>query len=745
MSEVIKEDSSKIDVTESDLSNALPQIIEKTHPGARIVSFEKLSAGRVNDLYEVCISNPDKNLVLRLRTIKDYHYEHGVLKDRMMQGLLHGTVRTPEIYQEDNSRTILPCELTLMELIDGEVLSERDMTGDEARRSGEVLASIHSVTFDNFRSFNQESREGTDNWRVFFEQKVQQCLIELYKNDPELAQVAESFFESRMSQIPVEALPVLNHHDYHGGNLIKTPEGDIAVIDWDYASIGVPEIDFPKIRHLNFRSILALYESFLDGYRSKKGNFDKDFFERLKIYEALWLLRAYLFESTHENIDPDYFPESSYYKTEFLKIAGDNSETKTTIDRTKIQLLEALEEAGEYIFSTGLNDTGSQLFRSSMVVGMAKLHYLQEKLGIKRRAIFISTPDENPLRRQVDWLGGFAYGGKLVWGNGDLDLMVLNTKPNGCGMLVGKVDDVDFDVLEEKLKSLLGTHPSITTLRGDHIDVEWDFNLGNHFIDVFDIFDYETGEQQPYKVVIVHSDAPEMKEKNQGGMGLYYNQDNPELHRLMKKLKTPFGDVYYLTGQDAEQYLQLVGVVRDFAERKRDYVFNYLFRDGEMIMNRSHQTLINRNQIVLGAYHVPEGDNTLFPVTTNVDEASYLVRGRPSLTDDVIDGLGFKPRAKQFSVEHQLRTANVIPHGAGYTFPSLDHVTGFDIQSDNQIVPTALFKGSAERVPLTSIREIPYNYRGKEVIDKSVSLETLQVVYRLKLLWVLTKDGITRK
>lgn len=72
-------------------------------------------------------------------------------------------------------------------------------------------------------------------------------------------------------------------------------------------------------------------------------------------------------------------------------------------------------------------------------------------------------------------------------------------------------------------------------------------------------------------------------------------------------------------------------------------------------------------------------------------------------------------------------------------------ITGFDIQNGNQIVPTGRFKGNPNPVPLTSIREIPYRYRGREVLDKSVSLETLQVAYRLKLLWVLTKDGITRK
>ena len=743
MSEISREDDSRIDIAADALAVAIKKIIASVFPEAEILKFGKFSTGRVNDLYEICIVNPEKRLILRLRTLKDYHYEQGVLKEGMVKELLRERIRMPEIYVEENSREILPCEFTLMELIEGDVLSQREMTGEEAEKTGLTLAAIHKINFESFRTFDRQ-RGGTNNWQDFFKKKVDSCLQQLYKYDPELAQIADSFFGNNISRVPVAAKPVLNHHDYHGGNLIKIPDGNIAVIDWDYASIGVPEIDFSKIKHLNFRNNPALYGSFLRGYQNINGDFEKGFFERLKIYEALWLLRAYMFESTHENTDPEYFPESSYYKDEFLKIANDNSTASVVVKKTRTQLLTALEDASEHIFSTGLNDTGSALFRSSMTIGIAKLHYLQEKLGIRSRAIFISTPDENPLRRRVDWLGGFAYGGKLIWGDGDLDIVILNTKPNGCGMLVGNVNDVDFAELEKGIKDLLNSTPALTTLKGDKIDVQWDFNVGNHFIDIFDVYTHETGEKQAYKIVIIHSDAPELKGANQGGMGLYYNKENPDLHRIMKRLRTPFGEVCYLTGQDTGQYVQLADVARDFAQRKREHAFNYLFRDGEVVTNRSHQTLINGNQIVLGAYHVPEGDKTLFPITTNQDEESYLVRGQTSFDDKTIDELGFGSRAKRLGAEKHLRTANIIPHGSGYLFPTIDRVTGFDIQADDQIVPIAAFRGG-EQKSLNSIREIPYRYRGKEVVDKSLSIRSLQITHRLKLLWTLTQEGISVK
>ena len=44
-----------------------------------------------------------------------------------------------------------------------------------------------------------------------------------------------------------------------------------------------------------------------------------------------------------------------------------------------------------------------------------------------------------------------------------------------------------------------------------------------------------------------------------------------------------------------------------------------------------------------------------------------------------------------------------------------------------------------------NLRELPYRYRGKEVIDKSVDIGTLEVAFRLKLLAVLNKDGFAKK
>ncbi len=94
---------------------------------------------------------------------------------------------------------------------------------------------------------------------------------------------------------------------------------------------------------------------------------------------------------------------------------------------------EFLSQAEKHIFSMGLGDSGSKLCKANMKYGLAKIHYWQESSGITPKATFISTPDMTVTRNVNRWRAGFGYGGKISWGKGDEEIIVLNTKPNACG------------------------------------------------------------------------------------------------------------------------------------------------------------------------------------------------------------------------------------------------------------------------------------------------------------------------
>jgi hypothetical protein len=99
-----------------------------------------------------------------------------------------------------------------------------------------------------------------------------------------------------------------------------------------------------------------------------------------------------------------------------------------------------LQRATEHIFSTGLDDSGARLGLANMKYGLAKIHLAQEALGIAPDATFIAAPDLTVTRNLSRWRSGFGYGGRLTWGDGQQELIILDLKPNCCGMLVGGLE-----------------------------------------------------------------------------------------------------------------------------------------------------------------------------------------------------------------------------------------------------------------------------------------------------------------
>ncbi|MDH5794638.1 MAG: hypothetical protein OEZ24_00880, partial [Candidatus Bathyarchaeota archaeon] len=103
---------------------------------------------------------------------------------------------------------------------------------------------------------------------------------------------------------------------------------------------------------------------------------------------------------------------------------------------------EILRNAKDHCFFTGLNDSGAELCKANIPYGIAGIHCLQQHLGMEPNATFVATPDMTATRNTGRWKSGFGYGGKVSWGEGNYDFVVLNTKPNGCGMLVGGLEDL---------------------------------------------------------------------------------------------------------------------------------------------------------------------------------------------------------------------------------------------------------------------------------------------------------------
>ena len=392
---------------------------------------------------------------------------------------------------------------------------------------------------------------------------------------------------------------------------------------------------------------------------------------------------------------------------------------------------ELLTRADAYIFSTGVIDAATHLCRANMKYGLAKIHWVQERLGLKPDATFISTPDMTISRNATRWKSGFGYGGKVSWGDGDIELVVLNTKPNTCGMLVGGLDRLqESSELICKIDKLRGRKSEI-----DGIEVQWDFELSNHFIDLFWVKPLSDAELPEY-IFIIHSSARELTGDNRTGFGLYFDRSEL-LQEMVEKFDTPFGSLHVLTGPRAREYYDFYRYAEEFAKKKRILAAEMVFGEFQLISNEVHQGLANMNEILLGCHLLNEKDpKCVLPLVLRADIPAYLVKCKPNLGENEIETLGFTQRSQRLGVYDRLKNANIIPHGAGYNFPDLLNVSRILEYEDHRYFEVDQVTDRGKKV-LSDVREIPYNYRGREVVLKTLELNLCELVAKLVPRYVL--------
>ncbi|MFC1786474.1 hypothetical protein ACFLY8_00340 [Halobacteriota archaeon] len=374
-----------------------------------------------------------------------------------------------------------------------------------------------------------------------------------------------------------------------------------------------------------------------------------------------------------------------------------------------------LEIAKKHIFSTGLGDIGSSLCRENMKYGIAKIHWVQEQLGMETNATFVSGPDETVTKNKMRWKNGFGYGGKISWGDGTSKVVILDVMPNACGMLVGGMNELPKPgKLIERINAIENTESYI-----DDIKVAWDFSKSNHFIDVFKVVRLADIDFPDY-AFIIHSGAPELKGDNAKGFGLYVHESDI-LSEMADTIETPFGRSNVILDNDAKEYLQFFHFANNFSKKKRRLAAKMLFDDFEEISNPLHQGLLNYNEIILGAHYIKDDEDSLFPLALRADLPAYLIRGKENLSDEMIEILGFSKRAETLGVYSSLKNANILPHGGGYTFRDLLTVTNVMEVGGERYFEVEMHNAVGHKI-FSNPKDIEFIYRGREVVIKTLEL-----------------------
>lgn len=393
--------------------------------------------------------------------------------------------------------------------------------------------------------------------------------------------------------------------------------------------------------------------------------------------------------------------------------------------------LKLLEKARQHIFSLGLNDGASILAKQNMAYGLAKMQYVQNKLGFKPNASFIGSPDETITRNQARWDAGYSYGGKISWGNKKDPIIFVDTKPNACGMLVAKLNNKPDPQKIVKRLNELQDH----THKINNVECKWDFQKGNHFIDVFKV--QSKADKYPEYIAVMHAGNQEMKGENNQGMGLYWDHSQT-IKEIMETVQTPFGPSYILTDYAVKSYMKMHETAVNFANERRVLAFKDIFQlpKKNIMVNKCHQMLANQNEIVLGCQTV-EKNNDLFPVAIRADYHSYLVKAKKNFTDQQIERLGWYNRAKRLGVLDKIRNANICPHGGGYKIPDVANVAKVqEIDSKRYYYLKMKNKGQLEIT--CDVSTIPILYRGgHEVIFKTIENGLAEVAADLDPLYAI--------
>ncbi|MBY9005194.1 MAG: hypothetical protein KGD63_00365 [Candidatus Lokiarchaeota archaeon] len=403
---------------------------------------------------------------------------------------------------------------------------------------------------------------------------------------------------------------------------------------------------------------------------------------------------------------------------------------KRVLDLSKLDLLE---RASQFIYSTGLNDGTSELCRNNMKYGLAQMHLIQEKYGFDPTATFISSPDETISRNKLRWDSGYGYGGKIVWGSGKDKIVFLNTKPNQCGILVGGINEIiDPYTIIKKINEI-----NQKKIYHNDILLDWDYGISNHFISLFETKYLSDIEFPPY-IFLIHGSAPEIR-GDKYGIGIYIDKSK-NLKNMAIKESTVFGDQYILVDSNADKYLELNNKALDFSKDKREIIAKELFEnDFKIICNQHHQFLENLNTIYLGSsctnIDSRAVESNIFPIVLRADLPAYLFEGKKNFSITTIKNQDFVDRAEKYNVLDRLQNANILPHGAGYAFPDIKHVTEV-IEYKEQRYFVLSCNNKAKKI-IRDPNNVQFEYRGRVIILKTLQLDLGGIIAKLNPIFSL--------
>jgi hypothetical protein len=98
--------------------------------------------------------------------------------------------------------------------------------------------------------------------------------------------------------------------------------------------------------------------------------------------------------------------------------------------------------------------------------------------------------------------------------------------------------------------------------------------------------------------------------------------------------------------------------------------------------------------------------------------------------------LGFEKRAKRLGVYDRLLNANIIPHGGGYVLPDILTVNKV-VEVDRKRYFEVEMQNDRGKKMISEVRDLPYEYRGRTVVLRSLEIGIIDIIAKLIPQYVL--------
>jgi aminoglycoside phosphotransferase (APT) family kinase protein len=301
----------------------LARVLERRIDGCRgLVSCERLSGGASQETYRIIIRTDAGERALAMRrapggpeaVASELGTHPGLATEAMlMRAARAAGVPEPEVLWVLSADDELG-EGFIMEWLDGETLGARivrdpglDAVRPElAEQCGEILARIHGIDLD---ATGLRARLSPLTPEEFVRQTWERYQL-LDTPQPMIDFAARWLLE----HLPHSFEPALVHNDFRNGNIMVSPDGVVAVLDWEIAHIGDPMRDLGWICTNSWRfgrselpvGGFGTYADLFRGYARVSGrDVDPAHVRFWEIFGSFWWACSSLSMAEHYRAGPD--------------------------------------------------------------------------------------------------------------------------------------------------------------------------------------------------------------------------------------------------------------------------------------------------------------------------------------------------------------------------------------------------------------------------------------------------------